>query len=240
MAIPSLRVTTPTLNGQSVLVVDDEAGVREVVSAYLDRDGFRVSEAVTGSQALEILRAEDPNLVILDVSLPEVDGFSVLSEVRRHSDIPVILLTARADEADRVLGLELGADDYVVKPFSPRELVARVRNVLKRLHPSDNGHHKLTFGQLSVDRATREVRVGDEPVELTPKEFDLLEFLCLSPRQVFSREQLLHQVWNSSSDWQDPATVTVHVRRLRTKIEKDAANPKWITTVWGVGYRFEP
>lgn len=240
MAIPSLRVTTPTLNGQSVLVVDDEAGVREVVSAYLDRDGFRVSEAVTGSQALEILRAEDPNLVILDVSLPEVDGFSVLSEVRRHSDIPVILLTARADEADRVLGLELGADDYVVKPFSPRELVARVRNVLKRLHPSDNGHHKLTFGQLSVDRATREVRVGDEPVELTPKEFDLLEFLCLSPRQVFSREQLLHQVWNSSSEWQDPATVTVHVRRLRTKIEQDAANPKWITTVWGVGYRFEP
>ena len=240
MAIPSLRVTTPTLNGQSVLVVDDEAGIREVVSAYLDRDGFRVSEAVNGSQALEILRAEDPNLVILDVSLPEVDGFSVLSEVRRHSDIPVILLTARADEADRVLGLELGADDYVVKPFSPRELVARVRNVLKRLHPSDNGHHKLTFGQLSVDRATREVRVGDEPVELTPKEFDLLEFLCMSPRQVFSREQLLHQVWNSSSDWQDPATVTVHVRRLRTKIEQDAANPKWITTVWGVGYRFEP
>lgn len=240
MAIPSLRVSTAALDGQRILVVDDESMVREVVSAYLDRDGFRVIEAENGSAALEMLRDQEPSLVILDVMLPEIDGLSVLSELRRHSDIPVILLTARAEESDRVVGLELGADDYVVKPFSPRELVARVRTVLKRLQKSDTPYARHDFGDLIVDGRTREVHVGGESVDLTPREFELLEFLCSSPRQVFSRVQLLEQVWGSSPDWQDPATVTVHVRRIRQKIEKDLESPRWVTTVWGVGYRFEP
>jgi DNA-binding response OmpR family regulator len=214
--------------------------VREVVSAYLDREGFHVTEAKTGTAALEVLRSEEPNLVILDVMLPEIDGLTVLSEVRRHSDIPVILLTARAEESDRILGLELGADDYVVKPFSPRELVARVRAVLKRLQRAETEYERHDFGDLIVDGRTREVFVGGEQVDMTPREFELLEFLCASPRQVFSRVQLLDHVWGSSPDWQDPATVTVHVRRVRQKIEKDLETPRWVTTVWGVGYRFEP
>jgi len=233
-------VSPQTLNGQRILVVDDEPMVREVVSAYLDREGFQVIEARTGSDALEILRTGKASLVILDVMLPEVDGLSVLSEVRRHSDIPVILLTARAEESDRIVGLELGADDYVVKPFSPRELVARVRTVLKRLQPGETGYERHDFGDLIVDGRTREVFVGGGSVELTPREFELLAFLCSSPRQVFTRVQLLEQVWGSSVDWQDPATVTVHVRRVRQKIEKNLESPRWITTVWGVGYRFEP
>lgn len=240
MAISSLRVSPQNLNGQRILVVDDEPMVREVVAAYLDREGFQVMEAKTGSDALQILKDEEPSLVILDVMLPEVDGLSVLSEVRRHSDIPVILLTARAEESDRVVGLELGADDYVVKPFSPRELVARVRTVLKRLQRVETGYERHDYGDLIVDGRTREVFVGGRQAELTPREFELLEFLCSSPRQVFTRVQLLEQVWGSSVDWQDPATVTVHVRRVRQKIEKDLESPRWITTVWGVGYRFEP
>ena len=241
MAIPSLRVDAPTLTGQSILVVDDEPGVRDVLSTYLDRNGFRVSEAESGKEALRKLQSDDPDLVILDVSLPEVDGFSVLSEVRKHSDIPVILLTARAEESDRILGLELGADDYVLKPFSPRELMARVKNLLKRLHQAGPEQaNKLAFGQVVLDSSTHEVRRGGDLVDLTPKEFELIEYLAHNPRQVFSREQLLHQVWDSSSEWQDPATVTVHVRRLRQKLEADPSEPRHILTVWGVGYRFEP
>ena len=205
----------------------------------LDRDGFRVSQAVSGIEALSRLKEEDPSLVILDVSLPEMDGFSVLAELRKHSDLPVILLTGRADESDRVLGLELGADDYVLKPFSPRELVARVRNLLKRQHRSAQDD-RLEFGSLVVDRRTREVINDGVPVRLTPREFDLLEFLCRSPRQVFSKEQLLTQVWDSTPEWQDPATVTVHIRRLRQKLGDDPKSPRRIGTVWGVGYRFEP
>lgn len=240
MAIPSLRSDPPQLNGQSILVVDDEPDIREVICDYLGRDGFHVSQAVSGIEALSKLKVEDMSLVILDVTLPEMDGFSVLAELRKHSDLPVILLTGRAEEADRVLGLELGADDYVLKPFSPRELVARVRNLLKRHNRVDEANGRLDFGELVVDRMTREVTSEGDPVDLTPKEFDLLEFLCTSPRQVFSKEQLLDHVWNSAPEWQDPATVTVHVRRLRQKIGDDPKAPRWIVTVWGVGYRFEP
>jgi DNA-binding response OmpR family regulator len=211
-----------------------------LVCDYLGRDGFRVSQAVSGLEALSKLKAEETSLVILDVALPEMDGFSVLAELRRHSDLPVILLTGRADESDRVLGLELGADDYVLKPFSPRELVARVRNLLKRHHRVDEANGRLEFGDLVIDRMTREVTKEGERIDLTPKEFELLEFLCTSPRQVFSREQLLDHVWNSASEWQDPATVTVHVRRLRQKMGEDPKAPRRIVTVWGVGYRFEP
>jgi DNA-binding response OmpR family regulator len=222
-----------------VLVVDDEPMVREVVVAYLLREGFEVVEAADGPSALERINDSRPDLVVLDVMLPKLDGFSVLTHVRKALDVPVILLTARTEEADRVLGLELGADDYVVKPFSPRELAARVRSVLRRSRRAPTSD-RLEFDGLTIDGTTREVALAGAVVDLTPKEFDLLAFLAASPRQVFSRGQLLEQVWDSSPDYQDPSTVTVHVRRIRQKIEDNPDEPRWIATVWGVGYRFEP
>jgi len=223
-----------------VLVVDDEPTVREVVAGYLRRDGHDVAEAADGTIALELLDADPPDLVVLDMMLPGVNGLDVLRHVRATGDIPVIMLTARAEESDRVAGLELGADDYVVKPFSPRELAARVNGVLRRT----NSRHAssptpLEFDGLQIEPLSRRVTLDGENVELTPKEFDVLAFLAASPQQVFSRAQLLESVWQSSPEWQDPATVTVHVRRIRNKIEKDPEHPRWITTVWGVGYRFE-
>jgi DNA-binding response OmpR family regulator len=222
-----------------VLVVDDEPMVREVVTAYLERDGYRVTTAADGHAALEALETTHPDLVVLDVMLPKLDGFDVLTQLRKRTDVPVILLTARTEEVDRVLGLELGADDYVVKPFSPRELAARVRSVLRRARPLPS-HRNLEFGRLVIDGAAREVTKDGVAVELTPKEFDLIAFLADSPRQVFSRSQLLEHVWDSSADYQDPSTVTVHIRRLRRKLEDDPEQPEWLETVWGVGYRFEP
>jgi DNA-binding response OmpR family regulator len=229
------------MSGSKVLVVDDEPTVREVVAGYLRRDGHDVSEAGDGTTALELLDAEPPDLVVLDMMLPGVNGLDVLRRVRAVSDIPVIMLTARAEESDRVAGLELGADDYVVKPFSPRELAARVNGVLRRT----NGRQPdlpspIVYDNLTIDPMSREVVLDGKVVEMTPKEFDVLAFLAASPRQVFSRAQLLESVWQSSPEWQDPATVTVHVRRIRNKIEADPEHPRWISTVWGVGYRFEP
>lgn len=221
-------------------MVDDEPVVREVVSAYLRRDGLVVDEADDGPSALRLVESFRPDLIVLDVMLPGIDGFSILRQLRRDGAIPVILLTARAEEPDRVLGLELGADDYVVKPFSPRELAARVRTVLRRAEPARPPEERLHFGELVIDPATREVTVAGEVAALTAREFDLLVFLARSPRRVYSRAQLLEHVWESSPEWQDPSTVTVHVRRVRTKIEKDPERPRWLTTVWGVGYRFEP
>jgi len=224
-----------------ILVVDDEPTVREVVAHYLQRDGYAVRELDRGDQVAEAVEDFAPDLVVLDIMLPGLSGLEVLRalETRR---VPVIMLTARVDEADRVLGLELGADDYVTKPFSPRELVARVRTVLRRVQGADEpGEGGVSvFDGLRIDHRSREVLVGGTPVHLTAKEFDVLSFLARSPRQVFSRGQLLERVWDSSPDFQDPATVTVHVRRLRTKLEPDPDRPRWITTVWGVGYRFEP
>ena len=229
------------MSGSKVLVVDDEPTVREVVVGYLRRDGHDVSEAPDGTRALELLDAEPPDLVVLDMMLPGVNGLDVLRRVRAVSDIPVIMLTARAEESDRVSGLELGADDYVVKPFSPRELAARVNGVLRRTNGRQTAAPApLVFDDLTIDPLSREVVYAGETIEMTPKEFDVLAFLAASPRQVFSRAQLLESVWQSSPDWQDPATVTVHVRRIRNKIEADPENPRWISTVWGVGYRFEP
>lgn len=222
-----------------VLVVDDEPRVREVVARYLQRDGYEVQVAVDGEGARQSLVDFMPDLVVLDIMLPADSGLEILRDIRRRGELPVILLTARAEEADRVAGLELGADDYVVKPFSPRELTARVRSVLRRATPRPV-LERLVFEGLTIDMASREVSVDGTEVELTAREFDLLAFLASSPRQVFSRGQLLKQVWDSSTEWQDPATVTVHVRRLRQKIDADPQNPRWVTTVWGVGYRFEP
>jgi DNA-binding response OmpR family regulator len=229
------------VTGTKVLVVDDEPTVREVVVSYLRRDGHVVAEAADGPTALELLEAEPPDLIVLDMMLPGVNGLDILRRVRQTSNIPVIMLTARAEEADRVAGLELGADDYVVKPFSPRELAARVNGVLRRAAGRETiAPQLIEFDGLTIDPLAREVRLADVCVDLTPKEFDVLAFLASAPRQVFSRAQLLEQVWQSSPDWQDPATVTVHVRRIRNKIEEDPEKPRWITTVWGVGYRFEP
>lgn len=233
-------MTLTDFQGCSVLVVDDEPMVREVVAAYLTRDGFSVTEAADGRSALEHVETQPTDLIVLDVMLPETDGLSVLAAVREQGDTPVILLTARGEETDRVLGLELGADDYLVKPFSPRELAARVRTVLKRtMGPSRQGE-RLEFPGISIDPVLRQVVVAGDQVELTPKEFDLLFFLSSSPRQVFSRAQILDHVWDSNSDWQDPSTVTVHIRRLRQKIEGDTQSPERLVTVWGVGYRFNP
>ena len=226
---------------QRVLVVDDEPRVREVVVAYLERDGFRVTDVGSVEAARAQLEGVNPDLVILDVMLPAESGLDLLADLRHDGDIPVILLTSRSEETDRVLGLELGADDYVTKPFSPRELVARVRSVLRRAGSSQAPEsNSIEHEGISLDHATREVMVDDRSVDLTAKEFDLLFYLASNPRQVFSRNQLLEQVWDSSSEWQDPATVTVHIRRIRTKIEADPKAPRWLTTVRGVGYRFEP
>ncbi len=241
-SLPALRniaAMASSFEGMTVMVVDDEPMVREVVTSYLEREGFTVEALEDGDQALHRIRQAMPDLVVLDVMLPHVDGLSILRSIREQSDVPVILLTARGEESDRVLGLELGADDYVPKPFSPRELTARVRSVLRRVVPRpDVG--RLEFEGLMIDTARRDVSVDGQPVDLTRREFELLLFLATSPRQVFTRTQLLEHVWDSSPDWQDPATVTVHVRRLRQKLESDPQNPRWIATVWGVGYRFEP
>lgn len=232
--------TTPT---PTVVVVDDEDLVREVVTDYLTRDGYRVRGAADGLQARGIIERENPALAIIDIMLPGRDGLSLVRELRAAgSNLPIILLTARGDEIDRVMGLELGADDYVTKPFSPRELVARVRSVLRRTAgaPGDDDRPTtLGSGDLAIDTESREVRVRGELIELTPKEYDLLACLVAAPRRVFSHEALLRQVWDSSIQWQDPATVTVHVGRLRRKLGP-RGDGSWITTVWGVGYRFDP
>ena len=221
-----------------VLVVDDEPTVREVVARYLERDGMTVEQASDGAQALDALKRH-PDLVVLDIMIPGTTGLEVLREIRQAGETPVILLTARSDETDRVVGLELGADDYVVKPFSPRELAARVRSVLRRsrVRPSTE---RLAFEGLVIDTAARDVFVSGQRVQMRPREFDLLAFLAASPRQVFSRSQILERVWDAPAEFQDLSTITVHVRRLRNKIEADPMHPRWITTVWGVGYRFEP
>jgi DNA-binding response OmpR family regulator len=226
-----------------VLVVDDEPMVREVVARYLELDGVSVAAASNGAEAIEWLESNTPDLIVLDVMMPEVDGLTILRRLRLTSDVPVILLTARSSESDRIAGLELGADDYVVKPFSPREVAARVRTILRRGRTQEAAvpqEFRADFDGLTIDASTREVRVGGAVVVLTPKEFDVLALLAQSPRQVFSRSQLLHLVWASSPDYQDPATVTVHVGRLRHKLEIDPQQPRWIHTVHGVGYRFEP
>ena len=224
-----------------VLVVDDEPMVREVVARYLEQDGHEVVVVADGETALARLGREPFDLVVLDLMLPAVDGLSVLREVRDTSDTPVIVLTARGAEGDRLLGFDLGADDYVVKPFSPRELARRVASVLRRVAATPSvGEEPLRFDGLEIDERTREVRVGGEAVALTRREFDLLAFLARSPRQVFTRAQLLASVWDSSPEWQDPATVTVHVGHLRQKLERDPGRPRWLVTVRGVGYRFEP
>jgi DNA-binding response OmpR family regulator len=224
---------------QTVLVVDDEEIVRDVVVRYLERDGYRTLEAADGDEALRLLAEEAPALVVLDVMLPRRDGLDVCRWIRARSDLPIIMLTARGEEADRIVGLELGADDYVTKPFSPRELAVRVRNLLKRAATVPTLGPSMRFGDVELDADAREVRKGGTPLRLTLKEFDLLWFLASHPRRVFSREQLMESVWGYSSAL-DTGTVTVHMRRLREKVEDDPSRPRHLETVWGAGYRFSP
>lgn len=225
----------------SILVVDDDEAIRTMLARALAAEGFDVALAGDGVAARAALAVGQHDLVVLDLTLPSEDGLDILARLRETSDVPVILLTGRGAEHDRILGLKLGADDYLVKPFSPGELAARITSVLRRtIRTASATSTVLDFGALRIELETREVDVRGQKVEFTAKEFDLLAFLAQSPRQVFAREQLLRQVWDSSSEWQDSATVTEHVRRVRRKIEDDPDEPRWIKTVRGVGYRFEP
>lgn len=224
-----------------ILVVDDDPTVADVVTRYLRREGYVVECVDDGRRALDEATAHPPDLIVLDLMLPGLDGLEVCRRIRESAPVPIIMLTARGDEVDRVLGLELGADDYLTKPFSPRELTARVRSVLRRARGSLNGlsssPEPLQAAGLVVDPAARQATLDGSPLALTAREFDLLAFLMRHPRRAFTREELLEHVWGST--YGDKSTVTVHVRRLREKIEADPSAPRFITTVWGVGYRFE-
>ena len=225
-----------------ILIVEDEASIAEVVSLYLKRAGYSPQIASDGRQAMNAFERHQPDLVILDLMLPEVDGLSLARWLRDRSNVPIIMLTARREEIDRITGLEMGADDYVVKPFSPQELVSRVRAVMRRLgreQAETEPDRDLSFEDLRINPLSRVVTIQNTPIELTAKEFDMLYLLARHPKQVFTREQLLERVWGGAL-YIDPGTVTVHVRRLREKIEVDPSKPTRLLTVWGVGYKFEP
>jgi len=225
---------------QKILVVEDEPSIGEVVSLYLKRAGFGVTLAGDGLAALDVFKQTPPDLVIVDVMLPKMDGYELTRRLRVWGDVPIIMLTARKEEADRIAGLDMGADDYVVKPFSPQELVSRVKAVLRRAHGTaqESYEETLDFNGMLIDPRTRLVTANGKEKSLTAKEFELLWLLARHPRQVFTRDQLLERVWDT--EYVDPSTVTVHIRRLREKIESDPSKPRHVMTAWGVGYKFEP
>jgi DNA-binding response OmpR family regulator len=224
-----------------VLIVEDEPSIAEVVGLYLQRAGYKVIYARDGHEAKKMIDSRNPNLIIMDIMLPGPDGFEITRWLRDQSDVPIIMLTARREEIDRIAGLEMGADDYVLKPFSPQELVSRVRAVLRRSSAKSSALNEkpLNYPSIKIDPQTRLVTMQENEIILTLKEFDTLWLLAQNPRQVFSRNQILERVWGIS-DYIDPSTVTVHIRRLREKIEPDPSNPIHLVTVWGVGYKFEP
>ncbi len=226
---------------KTIYVIEDEPSIAEVLCLYLSRAGYAVQTAADGLTGQQMLEKRIPDLVVLDLMLPGLDGYSLTHWLRDRSDVPIIMLTSRREEMDRIAGLEMGADDYIVKPFSPQELVSRVRAVLRRGggEKSADGERPLTLGNLGIDPRSRTVLLNEQPIDLTVKEFDMLYLLARNPRQVFSRDQLLERVWGVS-EYIDPGTVTVHVRRLREKIESDPSHPVRLLTVWGVGYKFEP
>ncbi|GAC1316516.1 MAG: response regulator transcription factor [Thermoleophilaceae bacterium] len=223
----------------SILIVDDEPIIGEVVSRYLERAGYRARVAGDGFEALRLASEESPDLVVLDIMLPGLDGLEVMRRIQQSDRTSVILLTAKSEASDRIVGLRRGADDYVVKPFSPGELVARVEAVMRRVASLPERGEVVQFDDLAIDPVLRRVTVRGEEVPLTAREYDLLLFLVRHPGQVFSRDQLMDAVWQYSF-YSDTSTVTVHVRRLRSKIERDPSQPQWLQTIWGVGYRFQP
>jgi two-component system alkaline phosphatase synthesis response regulator PhoP len=222
---------------KKVLLVDDEPQIVRVLRGYLESAGFQVVVAYDGMEGLAAFRHEAPDLIILDLMLPEMDGLDVARAVRRESQVPIIMLTARVEEADRLIGLELGADDYVAKPFSPREVVARVRAVLRRVAGPETSSQALSVGGVTLDLEKRQVSVGGRPVDLTPTEFDLLAALMESPGRVFSRMQLLDRVQGYAYEGYE-RTIDAHVKNLRQKIEEDARHPRYVLTVYGLGYKF--
>ncbi len=224
---------------QRILVIDDEAHIRELVRLYLSREGFVISEAEDGEAGLRLAEGGDFDLIVLDVLLPKKDGWQVCRELRARGRVPILMLTARDDESDVVVGLELGADDYLTKPFGPREMVARVRALLRRALPADVDATRLQFADFSVDRTARELLVRGVPTACPAKEFDLLWLLAGNPRRVYSRDTLLELVWGGN-EYIEPRTVDVHIHRLREKLEPEPARPRYLLTVWGIGYKFEP
>jgi DNA-binding response OmpR family regulator len=222
-----------------ILVVDDEDTIREVVRRYLEHEGYVVREADDGYKALDIIQNAAPTLIVLDLMLPGIDGLSLTQHLRQDREIPIIMLTAKGEASDRIRGLDLGADDYITKPFNPQELVSRVRAVLRRIGSAtvSTAQQPIILGRLTIDPAARNVEVENQSISLTAKEFDLLWYFAQHPQQVFTRSQLLAQVWGDKL-YTDPTTVTVHIRRLREKIEVNPSQPEHIHTVWGIGYKF--
>jgi DNA-binding response OmpR family regulator len=227
------------MNGRKILIVDDEARLVDVLKAYLERDGYRAVTAYDGKQALFVARREKPDLILLDLMLPEIDGLEVCRTLRKESDTPIIMLTARSEETDKLIGLELGADDYVTKPFSPREVVARVRAVLRRARSGASaGQETITVGDLVIDQARHEVRRKNEIISITPTEFDLLWALASNKGRVLSRLQLMEKALGESYEGYE-RTIDAHIKNLRRKIEVDPAHPRYVQTVFGVGYKCE-
>lgn len=224
---------------QKILVVDDEETIREVVRRYLEREDFTVQEAEDGYEALDMISESAPDLILLDLMLPGIDGMTITRHLRQDRHIPIIMLTAKGEPSDRIRGLDIGADDYITKPFSPQEVVSRVRAVLRRVNPQvqENTNQPIQIDRIQIDPKSYSVKIDGEPVTLTAKEFDLLYYFAIHPNQVFSRSQLLANVWGDEL-YIDPTTVTVHIRRLREKIETDPSNPQYLQTVWGIGYKF--
>ncbi|MCF6136384.1 response regulator transcription factor [Pseudalkalibacillus berkeleyi] len=226
-----------------ILVVDDEKNILDVSKRYLEREGYTVETAINGKEALHKWKSEQPDLIVLDLMMPEKDGWKVCEEIRLEDDVPIIMLTARGEEMDRILGLTIGADDYMTKPFSPKELVLRIKSIFHRMRIGESRvtqeqSEKLTYGKLEIDPVTRLVHVGQNEMKLTVKEFELLWLLASHPNQAFSRTQLLNKIWDIDF-YGDTTTVTVHIRRIREKIEPNPSEPFYIQTVWGIGYKFE-
>jgi len=223
-------------NQKDILVVEDEDNIREVIGRYLEREGFNVREAADGYAALDAISEKEPDLIVMDLMLPGIDGLTLTRQVQQQSGTPIIILTARGDTSDRIRGLDWGADDYLPKPFSPRELVSRIHAVLRRVGEATIS--EIAFGEVTMAHSSRQVEVSGQSVSLTAREFDLLWFMAGHPNQVFSRESLLDNVWGPDFSG-DPSTVTVHMRHLREKVEENPSAPLHLVTVWGVGYRFD-
>ncbi len=221
-----------------ILVVDDEDTIREVVGRYLEREGYSVREAADGYKALDIIQHDPPALIVLDLMLPGIDGLTLTQHLRQDRQIPIIMLTAKGETSDRIRGLDIGADDYITKPFSPQELVSRIRAVLRRIEDTaaSNAQQPIHIGEITIDPVARNVELNGQAVSLTVKEFDLLWYFAQHQEQVFTRAQLLADIWGDEL-YTDPSTVTVHIRRLREKIEVHPSQPQHILTVWGVGYK---